>query len=82
MATTFESLTLSLELMKTKGILKLLETAEPLLTTANEYLLSILAWSETYSWYQGICLEELELRLQKVEQQNGARDFTDWDAAQ
>jgi hypothetical protein len=67
MATTSESLKLRLELLKMKGISKLLTTAEPLMSTASELLLSTLAWSETYLWYLEISLEELESRLKREE---------------
>jgi hypothetical protein len=62
-----ESLKLKLELLRTKATLELLTRAEPLLSTVSELLLSTLAWSETYSWYLEISLEELESRLVKDE---------------
>jgi hypothetical protein len=65
---TSESLRLKAELITMKTISKLLQRAEPVLTTASELLLSTLAWSETYLWYLEISVEELESHLAKVGQ--------------
>jgi hypothetical protein len=55
-----ESLKQRLERLTMKATLELLTRVDPLLSTANELLLSTLAWIETYSWYLEISLDELD----------------------
>jgi hypothetical protein len=79
MATTSENPRLRAELITMKTISRLLDLAEPLLVTANEFLLSTLAWKETYSWYLETSVAERESRLKKDEPAAGPPDgHVDW----